>query len=166
MHLPACDLVRGPTRELEPPTAALQVGRSIPISSWPGVLSLASAILRARLRVGTRTSPPVCPAPLRSGGAILWPASASARHAATVPPHHAQAEPDKRANHRHGESKQPDRPGEAPEQEVDPDGLGVLDDDDDEQPDAGERGDGPAAEPLPLSCRRRVLVAGIRLDHK
>ena len=50
----------------------------------------------------------------------------AARPAAPMTAKHAQSEPHQCPDQRHHESKQPKRPGEAPEQEVEPDILGVL----------------------------------------
>jgi hypothetical protein len=70
----------------------------------------------------------------------------AAARAATMPAHHADPEPDQRSDQRGGEGEQPQRPGEAPEQERRRDGLGVLDHEDDEQPEPDEGGDRSAAD--------------------
>src|SRR5664279_2074429 len=76
-----------------------------------------------------------------------------------------RAATDRQQRHHHAE--QPKRPGEAPDQEVERDVLGVLDHEDEQQPDSGERGEHSAAELKPLSLGGAAR-AGIRtlLDHE
>jgi hypothetical protein len=73
---------------------------------------------------------------------------------APVTAHHAQSQPHQRPKQRGGHREEPKRPGEIPEEKFEPDALGVLDHEDDQQPHAGERGDRPTAEPA--SFRRRA----------
>src|SRR6476619_1468557 len=60
---------------------------------------------------------------------------------------HAEPEEHQRAEPRRDEREQPERPREVPDQEMEGDVLGVLDHEDDEYADAGERGDRSTAHP-------------------
>src|SRR6476469_4160806 len=78
--------------------------------------------------------------------------------------HHAQPEPNQRSDQRRREGEHPKRPCEAPEQESEGHGLAILDHEDGQQSDSGERGDRSDAEPTPLF--RGNICAGARcLDH-
>ena len=88
------------------------------------------------------------------------PSVLAALLAAPVTAHHAQSEPHQRPEQRRGHREEPKRPGETPEQEVEPDALGVLDHEDDQQPHAGERGNRPTAEPARPTPK--ILVACIQ----
>jgi hypothetical protein len=46
--------------------------------------------------------------------------------AAPVTAHHAQSQPHDRPEQRRGHREEPKRPGELPEEEVEPDAFGVL----------------------------------------
>src|SRR3954466_9714738 len=91
----------------------------------------------------------------RSPGTPLCRSSVSAivaaRRAAPMTAQHAHPEPHQRSNRRDHEGEQPKRPREAPEQEVEPDILGVLDHEGEQEPDPGEGGNRSPAEPGPLS---------------
>ena len=65
--------------------------------------------------------------------------------------HHAQPEPHQCPEYRHRDGVEPQRPDEAQEEEVELDALPVLDDEDEQDCQAAQRGDRPAAEsPGPL----------------
>jgi hypothetical protein len=72
---------------------------------------------------------------------------------APVATHHAESEPHQRAEERHHDGVEPQRPREAQPQEVEPDVFGVLDDEDDQDADAGERRDRSAAQLAPAAPR-------------
>src|ERR1700712_2457143 len=78
-----------------------------------------------------------------AGEIAIW--SGRSRRRRSVAAHHADAEPDQRPDQRRDEGEQPQRPGEAPEQERRRDALGVLDHEDEEQPQPDEGGDRAAA---------------------
>src|SRR5215218_1061789 len=89
------------------------------------------------------------------GSGVSWPcirlgsvpSVLAALLAASMTTHHAQPEPHQRPEQRSNDGVQPQRPGEAHEQEVELDVLGVLENEDEQHPDAGERSDRPTAQP-------------------
>jgi hypothetical protein len=81
---------------------------------------------------GPATAPRDVPLPARvtCSSVSVWSVFA-ARGAATVAAHHAEPEPHQRPDQCRDEGEQPQRPGEAPEQERQRDAFGVLDHEDD-----------------------------------
>ena len=67
---------------------------------------------------------------------------------------YAEPEPDQCSQRSGGDRQEPERPGEVPHQEVEPHVLGVLDHEDDQEPNADERCDRPTAEPATFSLTR------------
>ena len=65
---------------------------------------------------------------------------------ATVATHYAQSDPHQCPKCRGNQRIKPQRPREVPHEEVEPDSLGVLQDEDEQQATPGERGDGSTAE--------------------
>ena len=63
------------------------------------------------------------------------PSVVAARLAAPMTTYDTQSEPHQRPEQCHHDAEQPQRPGEAPDQEVERDVLGVLDHEDEQQPD-------------------------------
>src|SRR3954451_19273386 len=88
-----------------------------------------------------------------------------ASHATSMTSHHAQPEPNQRSDQRRYQREQPERPSEAPEQESEGHALAILDHEDGQQSDPGERGERSATEPTPVF--RGTIWAGARclLDH-
>jgi hypothetical protein len=76
--------------------------------------------------------------------------------------HHAQSDPDQCAERRRDEGVEPQRPREVPNQEVEADPLGVLDDEDEQQPTTGDGGDRSATH----ACPAPGTTALTRLDHR
>src|SRR5215213_3455648 len=81
---------------------------------------------------------------------------------------HAEPDPQDRSEHRHREGEQPQRPCEAPQEELQRDVRGVLRHEDQKQAAADQRGDDAPAEPA--SARRRTGATGAGgvgtlLDH-
>src|SRR5215218_7503218 len=74
----------------------------------------------------------------------------AAFHAAPVTTHHAQPEPHQRPEQRRHDGVPPQRPGEGPEEELEADPVGVLENEDQEDPDAGQRRDRPATQFAPV----------------
>src|SRR5829696_6270672 len=85
----------------------------------------------------------------------------AAFHPAPMPTHHAQPEPHQRPKQRRHDGVPPQRPGEGPEQELESDPVGVLEDEDQEDPEAGERRDRPATQLAPV----RLLPARLNRHH-
>jgi hypothetical protein len=88
-------------------------------------------------------------------------AGCGAFHPAPVTTHHAQPEPHQRPKQRRHDGVPPQRPGEGPEQELESDPVGVLDDEDQEDPDAGQRSDRPATQFAPV----RLLPIRLNRHH-
>jgi hypothetical protein len=63
-----------------------------------------------------------------------------------VPAHDTKSQPHHGTDDGNDEGVDPQRPREVPDQEVESDSLGVLDDENGEQPDSNERCDRPATE--------------------
>src|SRR5215212_6660917 len=85
----------------------------------------------------------------------------AAFHPAPVTTHHTQPEPHQRPKERRHDRVPPQRPGEGPEQELESDPIGVLDDEDQEDPEAGERRDRPATQFAPI----RLLPIRLNRHH-
>src|SRR5215207_9903860 len=85
----------------------------------------------------------------------------AAFHAAPVTTHHAQSEPHQRPKQRRHDGVPPQRPGEGPKEKLESDPVGVLDNEDQEDPDAGERSDRPATQFAPV----RLLPIWLNRHH-
>src|SRR4030095_11606076 len=70
----------------------------------------------------------------------------AAFHPAPVTTHHAQPEPHQRPKERRHDGVPPQRPGEGPEQELESDPIGVLDDEDQQDPETGQRRERPTTQ--------------------
>src|SRR4029453_19585684 len=95
---------------------------------------------------------------------VSVPSVLAALLAALVTAHDTQPEPDQRPEDGGGQHQEPERPCEAPEQEVETDVLGVLEHEDEQQAHSGERGDRPAAEPPGVGLRACPLPASLAHD--
>src|SRR5215211_8863012 len=82
-------------------------------------------------------------------------------HTAPMTTHHTQSEPHQRPKQRRHDRVPPQRPGEGPEQELESDPVGVLNNEDQEDPDTGERRDRPAAQFAPV----RLLPIWLSRHH-
>src|SRR5450631_2813109 len=76
--------------------------------------------------------------------------------------HHAQSDPDQCTERRGDEGVEPQRPREMPNQEVEADLLGVLNDEDEQQPTAGDGRDRSSAQPSSTPG----TAALTRFDHR
>src|SRR5918993_2731615 len=85
----------------------------------------------------------------------------AAFRAAPVTTHHAQPEPHQRPKDRRHDGVPPQRPGEGPEQELESDPVGVLDDEDQQDPEAGQRRDRPTTQFSPV----RLLPTRLNRHH-
>src|SRR5215218_729539 len=104
-------------------------------------------------------------------GPILWRYTSRPRqrllpgcaafHPAPMTTHHTQPEPHQRPKQRRHDRVPPQRPGEGPEQELESDPVGVLNNEDQEDPDTGERRDRPAAQFAPV----RLLPIWLSRHH-
>jgi Endosomal/lysosomal potassium channel TMEM175 len=87
------------------------------------------------------------------------PSVFAAGHATPMTAHDAQTEPNQCTEDRRDEGEQPQWPGEAPDQEVESDLLGVLHHEDHQQAESRQRGDRPSTE----ACTARTVL--IRSCH-
>src|SRR5215212_4611758 len=85
----------------------------------------------------------------------------AAFHPAPMSTHHTQPEPHQRPKERRHDRVPPQWPGEGPEQELESDPVGVLDDENQEDPDAGQRRDRPATQFAPV----RLLPIRLNRHH-
>src|SRR5215212_11457152 len=90
----------------------------------------------------------------------------AAFHPAPVTTHHTQPEPHQRPKQRRHDRVPPQRPGEGPEQELESDPVGVLDDENQEDPDADQRRDRPATQFAPVRLLPvRLLPTRLNRHH-
>src|SRR4029453_2589551 len=119
---------------------------------------------RPPLAPRTEWRDPHAPSAAHPTSEVSAPPVLAALLAASVTSHDPHPEPDQRPQERGGQREQPERPREAPEQEIEPDALGVLEHEDEQQARPGQRGDG--ASPESTSLGLGGVVSGTRPhDH-